>query len=171
MTWYMWRGKKLNKSTDLKIVKKILQKHGWTVIKHYKGILFGWFETGTEGTVWTLQENGEKDYDGLQTIEEGDFLRIYNGKGKVIFSNFITADLKAGWKEYPKNPGHGQPCALNRWVHWTQKGWKPDNWAMLFLKEDFGEKPLRAELIKPSRHRNEIRLLKFILSPKNKTPK
>jgi hypothetical protein len=29
---------------------------------------------------------------------------------------------------YPLNPKYGQPLSLGHWVHWTEKGFKPDEW-------------------------------------------
>lgn len=111
----------------------------------FRGVLEPYFETGTEGIIWSLEEGDKKGYEGLHPIHTGDYLTIYNEKGEIIFKSKIFPDIKAGWAEYPCNPGYGQPCALGFWIHWTQIGWEPDDWARLFLR---GKKPaLRAELI------------------------
>ncbi len=115
-----------------------------------KGVLDPYFETGTEGIVWSLCEDGKEGYDGLNILEKGDQLKVYGEKGNILFDGVIDPDWKAGWKEYPKNPGHGQPCALGYWIHWTQRGWEPDLWARLFIRRK-DEKPLRAELTKCKR--------------------
>ncbi len=93
-----------------------------------------------------LYKDGKEGYEALEDIEAGDVLTIYNEDGSVLFEGKIVPDYKIGWQEYPLNPGHGQPCALGCWVHWTQKGWKPDDWAALFLRGD--EPPLRAKLVR-----------------------
>jgi hypothetical protein len=66
---------------------------------------------------------------------EGDHLTVYHDNGTVAFQGEIETDRQVGWREYPKNPGRGQPCALGFWVHWTQRGWQPDDWAELFMRE------------------------------------
>lgn len=81
-------------------------------------------------------------YDGLERIDNGDHLTIYDFTNQVIFSGIISPDLQAGWTEFPGNKGHGQPSALGCWIHWTQAEWKPDDWAQMFFNG------LRAELIK-----------------------
>lgn len=110
----------------------------------YKGILYGFFETGTEGVMWVLIKDNCKGYEALENIEAGNRLKIYNPDGSVAFDDVIKEDYDIGWMEYPLNPGHGQPCALGYWIHWTQGGWQPDDWAGLF----FHDPPLRAELTK-----------------------
>ncbi|MEK7478571.1 MAG: hypothetical protein AAB626_01440 [Patescibacteria group bacterium] len=115
-------------------------------VKIIRGVLDPFWESGTEGMIWSI-DNGKdkKGYDGLYCIHTGDHLTIYGEKGEIIFKGKIFQDTMAGWTEYPRNPGNGQPLALGCWIHWTQIGWKPDDWARLFLR---GKKPaLRAELI------------------------
>lgn len=126
-----------------------------------KGFVNWFFETGCEGICWVLELDGKQGYEALQFIEAGDWLKIYKEDGSVAFEGKIIEDHKSGWQEYPKNPGHGQPCALGLWIHWTQKGWKPDDWAALFLREGVrfkGEKKerakLRAEFIKKEEKKN-----------------
>ena len=114
----------------------------------YKGQLFDYFETGTEGVVWTLVRDGatkaEQDRrEDLVFLKNGDWLKAFDAKGRVLFDGVIQEDRKAGWTEYPRNPGHGQPSALGFWIHWTQTGWTPDDWARLFIGR---KQALRAEL-------------------------
>jgi len=120
-------------------------------LKTYRGVLSPWFETGTEGIVWTLYEDGKKGYDAMRIIENGDRLKVWRESGEIVFDGEIVEDHKAGWEEYPGRPGFGQPSALGYWIHWTQRGWEPDNWAALFFNEYMdgdNAKPLRAELTK-----------------------
>lgn len=108
----------------------------------FQGTLEGFFETGTEGIIWTLIKDNLKGYEALETIQEGDQLKVFNPDGSVAFDGIIKADFEIGYMEYPLNPGYGQPCALGMWIHWTQSGFQPDDWAKLF----FHDPPLRAEL-------------------------
>lgn len=141
---------------------------GDRVMNKYEGVLYAWFETGLEGLVWTLLEDDKEGYDALHEIENGDRLIIYldgvsdgigfegsNGefftvKDGVLFDGIIDEDHEAGMTVSPFNPAHRQPSALGFWIHWTQKGWRPDSWASLFVRgESWGDwLPLRATLIK-----------------------
>jgi hypothetical protein len=102
-------------------------------MKEHEGTLFGFFETGCEGTIPALQEDGLEGYDGLRYIEPDDHLTIYKD-GEEIFSGIIKAmvswemkdtkpiidekDFFVGWVRYPGNPEHGQLCINSFWVHW-----------------------------------------------------
>ncbi len=118
----------------------------------YTGTLQTWFETGLEGLEWVLdideEFKGKSDknlvYDDFTLIDDGDHLTIYGENGETVFAGEIVKDRKEGWRPYPGNPEFGQPTALGYWIHWTQQGWKADDWARLF----FSKTPLRAELTK-----------------------
>ncbi|MDP3999046.1 MAG: hypothetical protein Q8P76_00425 [bacterium] len=114
----------------------------------YIGVLAGYFETGTEGQIWVLLEDGKEGYDAMKLIELGDHLRIYGEDNKILFDGKIIPDFEIGRTPYPLNPKYGQPSALGFWIHWTQKGFTADDWARFFLREEFGLPPLRAELTK-----------------------
>ena len=157
----------------------------------HEGVLFNWFEAGSEGRVWALKEDGEHaedDFYGINFIEEGDYLTVYDDDGKIIFYGEIICDHRIGWTSYywakwwkwafwqvcfrllwdmilffyyhKKIIIHspydffGQPAALGYWIHWTQKGWKPDDWARLFIGRE-GEKHFRAELCKKKEEEEE----------------
>jgi hypothetical protein len=111
-----------------------------------EGLLEEYFETGSEGVIWAVIDPEERGYESLHFIEEGDRLKILNELGHLIWSGTIRCDRKAGWRRYPSNPEYGQPCALGCWIHWTQKGFKPDDWARFFINR--GKNPLRAILRK-----------------------
>lgn len=99
-----------------------------------EGKLFGWFETGLEGVVWALEQEGVAGYDGLFILEEGDHLTISAPSGKVLFDGYIVMDPEIGKKQRPFSP-IAQPQAGGLWIHWTQKGFLPDEWAELFISE------------------------------------
>ncbi len=128
--------------------------------KKYTGVLDGWFETGSEGTYWVLDtQNPKADFYGLIFIEPGDHLKVFNEDGSVAFEGEIIPDFKTGWKQYPGNPdpkmGQQAVFSCDWYVHWIQKGWKPDDWAKLFIWHFFeqgrGVPQHRAELIKKAK--------------------
>lgn len=100
-------------------------------------------ETGTEGMIWIFYDNDKTGYDGIIMLNNGMHIRIYNKDNSIVFDGIIDQDEEAGYQPYPLNPSLGQPCALGFWIHWTQRGWNPDDWAMLFLKQP----PLLGEII------------------------
>ena len=53
------------------------------------GVLEPFFETGTEGTIWSVYEDGKKGYDGLYIIHTGDHLIIYGEEREIIFKGKI----------------------------------------------------------------------------------
>ena len=116
----------------------------------YTGVIGQFFETGCEGLMWVFMKDGVKGYDALVFIEAGDQLKVFAEDRSVLFEGVINPDYKIGWMEYPRNPGYGQPQALGFWIHWTQNGWEPDEWAKLFLHDCLkkGNKSLRAELVR-----------------------
>lgn len=108
----------------------------------YTGTLEGFFETGCEGMMWTLIQDNMKGYEAILFLKEGDHLVVFGDNEIILFDGKIKTNREIGWAEYPLNPGHGQPTALGYWIHWTQEGWQPDDWARLF----FHNPALKAEL-------------------------
>jgi len=98
-----------------------------------EGWLIDFFETGSEGTHWALEDEFNSSYDALHIMEEGDSLTIQDELGVQLWSGKIKCDRKSGRIRFPKNPDYDQPCALGRWIHWTQDGFKPDDWARFFI--------------------------------------
>lgn len=111
-------------------------------MKTYKGYITNFFETGCEGMIWVLIQDDMKGYEALLDLQEGDQLKVFNPDGSTVFDGVIREDHESGYMEYPLNPGDGQPAALGYWIHWTQSGWKPDDWAELFFRSP----SLRAQL-------------------------
>lgn len=99
--------------------------------------------------MWTFLKDGKSRWEKrIRFLQRGDWLKVYDTDEKtVLFEGKIRPDEKTGWAEYPRNPGHGQPCLSDGlWIHWTQRGWKPDDWAALFIRKKEDEY-LRAELV------------------------
>ncbi|GEM_PF-1069090 len=103
----------------------------------FEGELIDFFETGTEGVIWMLEDERRFGREALESICEGDHLTILDQLGKVLWRGIIRCDNRVGWRRYPMNPQYGQQCALGRWVHWIQRGFKPDDWARYFIRPDY----------------------------------
>jgi hypothetical protein len=96
-----------------------------------KGILEPFCETGTEGIVWSLQDekhisaDGKQwSYDGLNCLEDGDFLKVFNdaARKKVIWQGEIK--LK-----------HPPATRFNRGV---QDGVDERKWTGMFFEAKLG---------------------------------
>jgi len=135
--------------------------------RQHQGKTAGFFETGTEGIMWVIEvklgkqktPNQKKDVWGIDDsgrkgfvdIENGDRLILFDNDDEIFFDGIVERDEKAGWTEYPQNPGHGQPCAFGSfWIRWTQKGYAADDWANFFIKRNGKNKHLNARIIKSS---------------------
>ena len=129
--------------------------------KKIKGILLGFFETGTEGTLWAIQDerfidqNGMYDMAGLNILKDGDHLSIEApGGGEPIWSGQLSllglhraaghAYLKQYIVAYPMNKGYRQLNLAGRWVHSLPANVDLGLWALVFL----GGKECRGELIR-----------------------
>ncbi|TAL27243.1 MAG: hypothetical protein EPN97_17850 [Alphaproteobacteria bacterium] len=95
-----------------------------------RGVAHAFCETGTEGVIWSLQDekhispDGKQwSYDGLNCLEDGDFLRVFNDAARkdVLWEGEIKL----------KYPG---TLEYNRGV---QDGVDERSWAKMF----FDEKP------------------------------
>ncbi|HEY6437101.1 MAG TPA: hypothetical protein VIY47_10975 [Ignavibacteriaceae bacterium] len=125
-----------------------------------RGTLEPFSETGTEGVVWSLHEDGVVGYDGLNCLADGDYLTIFNPEDpeKVVWEGTIKLEWERNYHKYPNNPKYGQQAIMGLWVHGIQYNVEPDKWGFWFYKE------YPAELIKgpiptrltPLRNRSKI---------------
>lgn len=117
------------------------------------------------------QSSKDLFYGDLVIIENGDRLKVLSQDGNVIFDGVVCQDYFEGWRPYPvqfslcarllvrfwrllpkwfialaarKHWLNGQPVACGCWIHWTQAGWKVEDWARLFV----GRERYRAEIKK-----------------------
>ena len=107
------------------------------------GNLDPFFETGTEGIIWTLYDETKEGYDGLCSLNDGDHLSIYNDtKTEIVWAGIINFDWETNRIPYPNNPEYGQQAISGYWVHGVQNDVNPEQWGKWF----FSRSP--AELIK-----------------------
>jgi hypothetical protein len=99
------------------------------------GKLDPFFETGTEGVIWSVYEDGKQGYDGLQCLDYGDLLTIYDKEDptKVLWEGRIDLEWERNFRSYPMNPEHGQQEVLGYWVHGLQRDVEPETWGRWFF--------------------------------------
>ena len=109
-----------------------------------KGTLQAFSETGTEGIIWSIYEDGREGYDGLNGLHGGDHLTIFHpgNPGIVIWEGNIDLEYERNYHPYPMNPQYGQQAIQGMWVRGIQRDVDPDTWGNWFFKE------YPAELIK-----------------------
>jgi hypothetical protein len=96
------------------------------------GELEAFWETGTEGVVWSVIKDGFEGYDALYCLGNGDFLRIYDEAGSVIFEDEIKLEWKRNYQPYPLNPSLGQQAVNGYWVRGLQHNVVPEVWSTWF---------------------------------------
>lgn len=113
-------------------------------MKLVDGKLEPFFETGTEGVIWSVYEDNKLGYEGLHPLEYGDYLRIYSDykRDNILWQGNIYFDWETNWRPYPMNPKYGQQEVLGYWVHGIQKDLEPKVWGKWFFDQ------LPAQLVK-----------------------
>lgn len=122
-------------------------------IKH-TGKLEAFWETGTEGVLWRLNdenkiEGAKHPTDSLVSIDTGDHLKVISDEDQVVFDSIIVKTTKSnrvGWANYAGS----QQVAGSHWCHWLQHGTDPDFWAYIF------NSGYRAELTKQAHTEEEV---------------
>jgi hypothetical protein len=94
-------------------------------------------ETGTEGVIWSLHENGKEGYDGLHCLGEGDHLTVYDpvDNTKVVWQGNIDLEYERNYRPFPMNPEYGQQEVGGMWVHGIQRTVTPEDWGTWFYKQ------------------------------------
>jgi len=92
-----------------------------------KGRLHFYFETGTEGGFWAFEEDGEKGYDALHILNDGDSLVIYDrlNPKEIMWQGVI---------ELEHYPSFEIPVG-GFWVHDLQVGVTRELWGSWFFNE------------------------------------
>lgn len=98
------------------------------------GTLDAFFETGTEGVIWSIIEDGKDGYDGLNPLRSGDYLSVFDKAGNLIWEGNVSYNYTDRYQSYPLNPQYGQQAVNDMWVHGLQNGVIPEDWALWFTK-------------------------------------
>jgi hypothetical protein len=99
-----------------------------------KGTLEPFFETGTEGIIWSVTDEDYSGYESLHCLCRGDHLAIYDlvNPDSLIWYGNIDFEYERNQRSMPHNPGHSQQAVLGYWVHGLQKDVEPEQWATWF---------------------------------------
>ncbi|CAN5305281.1 hypothetical protein BH10CYA1_BH10CYA1_53710 [soil metagenome] len=116
-----------------------LARSQWTtygVTPHFLwvGELDCYYETGTEGIYWSLEEP-LKGYEGLHILENGDELTVFDSDYSTLWQGVVDLEYSTG-EAYPENPEYGKRVIFGYWVHGTQRGMDPEKWAGMFFPQD-----------------------------------
>jgi hypothetical protein len=113
--------------------------------KILKGTLEAFWETGTEGVLWSFHEDGKPGYDGLHVLEKGDLLRVFNDASRqdVVFEGAIDLEYENRKRPFPYNPKYSQQEIFGYWIHGLQQDHDPEAWAKMFFEEKPAELILR----------------------------
>jgi hypothetical protein len=98
------------------------------------GVLDAFFETGTEGVLWSIFDNDLQGYEALNILKDGDYLFVEDGKGEIEWEGIVSLDWDIRYRPYPTNPEYGQQEVLGYWVHGLQRGIDPERWAKWFFE-------------------------------------
>ncbi len=111
-----------------------------TETRFVRGVLEPFFETGTEGVIWSVydtsitNDEGKWTYDGLYCLQDGDKLTVYEPDGTTVrWQGTVKLEYKRNWQPYPGNPQYGQQAVLGYWVHGLQEDLPPEAWAQMFF--------------------------------------
>lgn len=98
------------------------------------GVLDPFFETGTEGVIWSVYDPRKGGYDGLNCLKDGDHLTVFEPDGETVrWQGVVKLEYKRRFRPYPANPQYGQQEVLGFWVHGLQEGLAPTVWAKMFF--------------------------------------
>ncbi len=96
-----------------------------------QGTPYGYFETGMEGMEWTVyRKPSPSRTERLLFLEAGDIIWIRDKSGKTLYVGMIIPDSSKG-----RMTPDSRPQALGLYIHWTQSGFQPDDWARFFFQE------------------------------------
>lgn len=100
-----------------------------------KGQLEAYYETGTEGIIWSLVEP-DKGYEGLNCLKNGDYLIVYQKNSQVIrWEGTVDLEYVRRNRPLPFNPQYSQQEIFGWWVHGFQNSLDPEVWSKMFFEE------------------------------------
>lgn len=110
--------------------------------KIIEGKLMPYYETGMEGTMWALHEDGQEGYDGLNKLENGQLLTVFNDAARtdILWQGVIDFEMDSD-KQKQIFKAHKYHAGLGGWRFGVQKDIHPYDWIEMF----YSEKPARIE--------------------------
>lgn len=99
--------------------------------KLVNGRLDPFFETGTEGVMWSVSDEASPGYNGLHVLHDGDLLTIYADDGSTLWAGTIAYEYDRLAQPLPNNNKH--QAIFNHWVHGLQSDLEPETWARYFF--------------------------------------
>lgn len=114
--------------------------------KEIKGVLCPYYETGLEGTLWCLKEDGVDGWDGLHPIEKGNILTVFNdhARSDIIWTDAVELEL-----DRERQAAYLKACkyspSLGPWGYGLPTNIHPFDWVEMFSKE----KPSQLKIAAP----------------------
>lgn len=97
------------------------------------GLLDPFFETGTEGIIWSVVDNDLDGIGALVPLLDGDYLFVEDLEGSIIWEGEVQFEYTTNYRQRGYN-GCGQQAVLGYWVHGLQEGVEPETWATWFFE-------------------------------------
>ena len=95
------------------------------------GRLNAFFETGTEGVVWSLSDLRLPGYDGLWPLQYGDHLDVLDANGETLWQGVIKLEFANR-----RVPTYNQQEVFGHWVNGLQDGADAETWAKMFFDRE-----------------------------------
>ena len=101
------------------------------------GTLYAFFETGTEGIIWSVTNNDLEGWAKLNCLVNGDHLIIFDpvDRTTVVWEGVIQYEYERNLTPSPFNPNYKKQAIMNSWVNGIQNNVEPETWMNWFLKE------------------------------------
>ncbi len=119
------------------------QENKKTVIE---GKLMPFYESGLEGTLWSIHEDGKEGYDGLNPLQSGHILTVFNdaARTEVLWSGVVDFEMD---RQSQSGLLHAQKYStrLGPWGYGLPRNMHPYDWVNMFA----AEKPARLEFNAP----------------------
>ena len=107
-----------------------------------EGTLMPYYETGMEGTLWSVHEDGKDGYDGLNPLQDGQLLTVFNdaARTEVLWQGVIDLE-RDPQKQDELLRAQKYSTRLGPWGYGLPKNIHPYDWVNMFANE----KPARVE--------------------------